>query len=508
MARVILENGGEDVTVGGSDVDVIGTSTGGEIITITGGNVTLDASFANGGDTIVMEGEAEDYTAEIVGSRLVLTSGTTTVSIPLGTESNAIVFGGDDTRELMIGENGEVMLGGQEIDQDGETTLEPGDDDGDIISALAALQAAEQAITDFEEEQEMTSQEIRDEAAATEEALADAREIDTDAQLRADLTAADADVDAAEEDVAAVDGLDEAIEELEAANTEAEAALENWNEAQAELVGQQAEYQALTGTAPDLNGLDYVDGEFSGEVIGAGGVVIIEADEDGNLVVGEDVEEEEMEVVMDLLDSINGIVEAQERAMTAFEAQAAAQEEVDLLDQVASADDERDNIEDFNEAVEDYEEDLAAYQEDADAGTEAALEASYDVLLALGLVDVTTDTDADGEIDADEIVAAEDDIVDAIEDRQDALDAALLAAESDNPRQAELEAALDAQADAEEAVADRDELIADADAAADLLDQLEDLGPTEVADLDGAHAVNLGPGRQTAHSPPSQHGWM
>ena len=40
------------------------------------------------------------------------------------------------------------------------------------------------------------------------------------------------------------------------------------------------------------------------------------------------------------------------------------------------------------------------------------------------------------------------------------------------------------------------------------LDELEDLGPTELADLDGAHAVNLGPGRQTAHSPPSQHGWM
>lgn len=148
MARFILEAAGEDITVGGDDVTVIGTNEGGEEVTIVGGNITLDASFAAGGDTIVLAGEAEDYTATVSGSRVILTSATgATVSIPVGTNGIAVDFGGDDTRILMVNADGDLMLGEQMVDAEGETTLDPGADDTPVAlaDALEAFLAAEQA---------------------------------------------------------------------------------------------------------------------------------------------------------------------------------------------------------------------------------------------------------------------------------------------------------------------------------------------------------------------------
>lgn len=149
MARFILETAGEDITVGGDDVTVIGTNEGGEEVTIVGGNVTLDASFAAGGDTIVLAGEAEDYTATVSGSRVILTSATgATVSIPVGTNGIAVDFGGDDTRILMVNADGDLMLGEQMVDAEGETTLDPGADDTPvtIADALDAVLVAEQNV--------------------------------------------------------------------------------------------------------------------------------------------------------------------------------------------------------------------------------------------------------------------------------------------------------------------------------------------------------------------------
>jgi hypothetical protein len=51
MARVILTQPGEDVDVGG-DLTVIGTRTGGEVITVLRGTIILNASFNAGGDTV------------------------------------------------------------------------------------------------------------------------------------------------------------------------------------------------------------------------------------------------------------------------------------------------------------------------------------------------------------------------------------------------------------------------------------------------------------------------
>ena len=39
-------------------------------------------------------------------------------------------------------------------------------------------------------------------------------------------------------------------------------------------------------------------------------------------------------------------------------------------------------------------------------------------------------------------------------------------------------------------------------------DEFEDFGAAEAGDLDGAHRLRLGGATQTAHSPPSQQGWM
>src|SRR5690606_28668834 len=223
MARFILEAAGEDITVGGSNVTVVGTNAGGEEVTVVGGNVTFDSSFNSGGDTIALAGEAEDYTARISGSRVILTSTVngTTVSIPVGTAGLDIEFGGDDTRTLQV-EGGVLSLGDQTIANTGDTTLEPGADDLTAVQALEVLQAAEVALAEFEAEQAATGDDLRTALDTAEGTLEAARATRSDAQLEADLISANADLDAAETDVAAVPGLTAAIEERD----EAEAALD------------------------------------------------------------------------------------------------------------------------------------------------------------------------------------------------------------------------------------------------------------------------------------------
>ena len=102
MAVVTLNKAGEDVTVGGSSVEVIGTPSGGEIITVVSGNVTFDPSFNQGGDTIVLPGAASDYTAYRVGAEVVITrdDGAVSIRVPVGTAGIEIQFDGNDSRTL------------------------------------------------------------------------------------------------------------------------------------------------------------------------------------------------------------------------------------------------------------------------------------------------------------------------------------------------------------------------------------------------------------------------
>ncbi len=114
VARTILTTPGEDVDVGGT-VTVIGTRTGGEVITITRGNITLDASFNAGGDTIVLPGSSGGYTVQLSGSQAIIASGSVTVSIPLGTAGTAIQFSNTTLSLLINTSTGTAMLGEQTL---------------------------------------------------------------------------------------------------------------------------------------------------------------------------------------------------------------------------------------------------------------------------------------------------------------------------------------------------------------------------------------------------------
>lgn len=140
MARIILETAGEDVFVGGDDIEVFGTTEGGEVITVNAGsNVVFDGSFAAGGDEIELPGGAGSYSATISGSRVILTSTNgTTVSIPLGEAGIDIDFGGGDVRTLQI-VDGEVVLG--------EQTIEPGATPTELDAGASNLQFTTEADT-------------------------------------------------------------------------------------------------------------------------------------------------------------------------------------------------------------------------------------------------------------------------------------------------------------------------------------------------------------------------
>lgn len=100
------------MTAGGS-ASIIGTKSGQEIVTVTGGQIVFDASFNAGGDRINLPGSAGGYTATRAGSTLVLANGSNDYRIPIGTKGMDLAFG-DDVRTLVFA-NGTFMLGTQAI---------------------------------------------------------------------------------------------------------------------------------------------------------------------------------------------------------------------------------------------------------------------------------------------------------------------------------------------------------------------------------------------------------
>jgi hypothetical protein len=488
MARFILEAAGEDITVGGSDVEVIGTTAGGEEITVVGGNITFDNSFNAGGDTIALAGEAEDYTARISGSRVILTSTVngTTVSIPVGTAGLDIEFGGDDTRTLQI-EGGVLVLGDQTIASTGDTTLEPGADDLTAVQALAVLQAAEVALAEFEAEQEATGDDLRAALDTAEATLAAERATRSDAQLEADLISANADLDAAETDVAAVPGLAAAIEERDEADAALDAAIAAYEVAfEAEEVAVAA-YNARFSAdiTSDTLELD-IDGAWTGSVE-VGGVTVIEvapgAGGQPRLVAGV------TETTNPGITAVLNTIVATERAEIAYEEAILdyidALEAVDLLDQVASADDEREALADLTAAVAAYNTALNAYEANQTGATATALETAYAGLLTNGVADAVAGADT-----AANIVADADDVEVAIEDRQEVLYDALVAAESSNPLTENYDQQVDDQEVAQGAVDARNGLIDGVSDAQELVNQVEAL-ENDVADAQD-YLVDMG----------------
>ncbi|MGB3753081.1 MAG: hypothetical protein WA954_04190 [Parerythrobacter sp.] len=263
MARTTLTAPGEDVLVGGADVDVFGTTTGGEVITVVntagGTNVELDASFAQGGDTVVLSDTAASYSATISGSRVILTSTSgTVVSIPIGSAGIAIQFANGDTRILSV-VDGEAQLGGQTIANMGDTDIDP-DPANDIAlnQALQNLQGAETALaaflaanaTDSNGDGDVDGDDIRQDRQDAVNALnADLAADGSDAQLNADLSDANDDVAAANAAIDRTMNLRAAINDLDNAQDNLDDDQETFEEEFAEIVGEAAEFGTLTGDA-------------------------------------------------------------------------------------------------------------------------------------------------------------------------------------------------------------------------------------------------------------------
>jgi Ca2+-binding RTX toxin-like protein len=114
MARVILTQAGEDVDVGG-ELTVIGTRSGGEVIIILRGVVSLDPSFNAGGDTVRLPDDAAFFTVRLVGSSAVIAGLGVSVSIPVGSAGLQVSFN-DETRTLLFDAlSSAVKLGDQTV---------------------------------------------------------------------------------------------------------------------------------------------------------------------------------------------------------------------------------------------------------------------------------------------------------------------------------------------------------------------------------------------------------
>jgi hypothetical protein len=112
MAKVILSTGETYTVAAGNTAELIGTA-GAENITIQdGANVVLDASFNQGGDTLVLSGNAANYTMQVAGTTVTLTDANgNTIQVPAGAVGADVQFA-DGTRQLIIDTTaGAVKLG-------------------------------------------------------------------------------------------------------------------------------------------------------------------------------------------------------------------------------------------------------------------------------------------------------------------------------------------------------------------------------------------------------------
>ena len=110
FAKLILTAPGQDVDVGGN-VSVTGTSSPGEVVTVLGGDIRLDASFNGGGDAVVLPGTSGAYTASLAGSFVTITDGEHSVAIPVGTVGLTVDFSDMDLTLRVDTATGTVRLG-------------------------------------------------------------------------------------------------------------------------------------------------------------------------------------------------------------------------------------------------------------------------------------------------------------------------------------------------------------------------------------------------------------
>lgn len=115
-ARLFLEAGG-DASISG-DFSVIGTSAREMLIVLTG-DVRLDSSFNQGGDTVTLDAPSSAFTAVRSGSNAVFDSATIDLAAPAGATGMTLGFD-DGERLLRIDQSAGAILIGQQA-----LTLEP-----------------------------------------------------------------------------------------------------------------------------------------------------------------------------------------------------------------------------------------------------------------------------------------------------------------------------------------------------------------------------------------------
>jgi len=118
MAQLRLNN--ESGTASGT-IQVFGTADGHEEVTIlAGADVTLLTGFEQGGDTIILDGDAGDFTVERSGSLVIFTDAAgTTVSLPVSPNGDTEVVFDDGTFAVGV-EGNDVVIGDQVITSDPE----------------------------------------------------------------------------------------------------------------------------------------------------------------------------------------------------------------------------------------------------------------------------------------------------------------------------------------------------------------------------------------------------
>jgi hypothetical protein len=112
-ARLFLAEGAS--AWAGGNLDVFGTN-GSEQITFLFGDGSLDPSFNIGNDMLILDQASTDFTAMRMGSRALLDSATTDLSIPTGQTGMPIEFA--DTSASLFYELGAdaIFIGSQMID--------------------------------------------------------------------------------------------------------------------------------------------------------------------------------------------------------------------------------------------------------------------------------------------------------------------------------------------------------------------------------------------------------
>jgi len=102
-----------EVAAGGR-LDVFGSNAA-ERLELHSGDVRLDPSFNRGGDMLLLDMAAQDYTAARQGSSVVIAGGDLVLTVPVGTAGTTIEFAGDSRVLLYDTQSGQVLIDDQPI---------------------------------------------------------------------------------------------------------------------------------------------------------------------------------------------------------------------------------------------------------------------------------------------------------------------------------------------------------------------------------------------------------